>query len=163
KTPYDISIQVTIPNEFELMAPVNIGVTAGIETTKVSPQWLEKCNMMDRIVVVSEHSKETFVNTIYKAKDNHSGREFDYKLEKPIDVVGYPVKSLTPASLELQLKHDFNFLAVAQWGPRKNLDLTIKWFIEEFKNDAVGLIVKTSVKNNSKLDRLAVEEALRDM
>ena len=35
---FDISVQVTIPNEWERMAPVNIGVTAGIETTKVAPQ-----------------------------------------------------------------------------------------------------------------------------
>ena len=35
---FDISLQVTIPNEFEIMAPINIGFTAGIETTKVAPQ-----------------------------------------------------------------------------------------------------------------------------
>ena len=33
---FDISLQVTIPNEFEKLAPVNLGYTAGIETTKVS-------------------------------------------------------------------------------------------------------------------------------
>ena len=32
----DISLQITIPNEFEKMCPINIGYTAGIETTKVS-------------------------------------------------------------------------------------------------------------------------------
>ena len=37
----DISLQITIPNEFEKMCPINIGYTAGIETTKVSPQWLQ--------------------------------------------------------------------------------------------------------------------------
>lgn len=35
---FDISVQVTVPNEFEKIAPVNIGYTAGIETNKVSPQ-----------------------------------------------------------------------------------------------------------------------------
>ena len=39
---YDVSLQVTVPNEFEKLAPVNIGYTAGIETTKVAPQWIEK-------------------------------------------------------------------------------------------------------------------------
>jgi len=38
----DISLQITIPNEFEKMCPINIGYTAGIETTKVSPQWLQR-------------------------------------------------------------------------------------------------------------------------
>ena len=32
------------------MAPVNIGYTAGIETTKVAHQWIEKGNQMDRII-----------------------------------------------------------------------------------------------------------------
>ena len=45
----DISLQITIPNEFEKMCPINIGYTAGIETNKCSPQWLPKCNEMDSI------------------------------------------------------------------------------------------------------------------
>ena len=31
--------------------------------------------------------------------------------------------------LELELKHDINFLCVAQWSPRKNIDNTIRWFV----------------------------------
>ena len=34
---FDLSLQITIPNEWEPLAPVNIGFTAGIETTMVSP------------------------------------------------------------------------------------------------------------------------------
>ena len=33
---FDISVQVTIPNEWKNIAPLNIGYTAGIETTKVA-------------------------------------------------------------------------------------------------------------------------------
>ena len=40
KTAYDMSLQITVPNEFEQMAPVNVGYTAGIETTKVAPEWI---------------------------------------------------------------------------------------------------------------------------
>ena len=36
----DMSLQITIPNEFEKMCPVNIGYTAGIETTKVAANWI---------------------------------------------------------------------------------------------------------------------------
>ena len=50
---FDISLQVTIPLEFEKIAPVNIGYTAGIEATKVAPQWLERCNLMDKIITIS--------------------------------------------------------------------------------------------------------------
>ena len=31
--------------------------TAGIETNKCSPQWLPKCNEMDKVLVVSNHAK----------------------------------------------------------------------------------------------------------
>ena len=60
KLPYDLSVQVTIPNEWQKLAPVNIGVTAGIETNKVSPVWLQQANLMDKIVTISEHSKSGF-------------------------------------------------------------------------------------------------------
>ena len=45
---FDISLQITIPQEWEKMARYNIGYTAGTETTKMSPQWVEKSNMMDK-------------------------------------------------------------------------------------------------------------------
>ena len=55
---FDVSLQVTIPNEFEKIASVNIGYTAGIETTKVSPQWIGKSNeTVDKVIVVSNHSR----------------------------------------------------------------------------------------------------------
>ena len=54
----DISLQITIPNEFQKMCPVNIGYTAGIETDRVAPIWLQKGNEMDKILVVSNHAKE---------------------------------------------------------------------------------------------------------
>ena len=44
-------------------------------------------------------------------------------------------------------------MTVAQWGPRKNLPNTVKWFIEEFKDEEVGLIVKTNMAKNCHMDR----------
>jgi len=55
----DISLQITIPNEFQKLCPINIGFTAGIETDRVSPVWLEKGNELDKILGVSEHAKST--------------------------------------------------------------------------------------------------------
>ena len=52
KGTFDLSIQVTIPNEWEKIAPVNIGVTAGIETTKVAAEWIEKSFLMDKILPI---------------------------------------------------------------------------------------------------------------
>ncbi len=55
--------------------------------------------------------------------------------------------------LDLNLPTSFTFLAVAQEGPRKNLHNTIKWFIEEFRNEDVGLVVKSNISKNSLMDR----------
>tara|TARA_R110002020_G_scaffold284451_1_gene500021 strand:+ start:1098 stop:2336 length:1239 start_codon:yes stop_codon:yes gene_type:complete len=153
KLPYDLSVQVTIPNEWQKMAPVNIGVTAGIETNKVSPVWLQQANLMDKIVTISEHSKSGF-DTSYIGQHQHTGEQINLTCESPIDVVHYPVKIFNELpGLDLDLEYDFNYLAVAQWGPRKNIQNLIRWFVEENHDEEVGLIVKTSLKNNSVVDR----------
>jgi glycosyltransferase involved in cell wall biosynthesis len=163
KGKFDLSLQVTIPNEWEKIATVNIGVTAGIETTKVAPVWLQKGNeVVDKIITISKHSADTYRNTVCGARNNQTGEEFNYKLETPIDYVGYPVKSYDDLpDLELELENDFNFLSVAQFGPRKNLPNTVKWFIEEFQNDNVGLVLKTNMAKNCLMDREKVFNDLR--
>ena len=150
---YDLSIQVTIPNEWERFAPVNIGVTAGIETTKVAPEWLERANTMDKVITISTHSKETFLNSVYDAVHKETGQRLQMKCNTDIDIVHYPVKKFDDVNLDLNLDTDFNFLTIAQWGPRKNLENTIKWFVEEFIDQEVGLVVKSFAKGNSIIDR----------
>ena len=162
--PFDMSVQVTIPNEWQPMAPINVGVTAGIETTKVAPVWLEKANAMHRIITVSNHSKNVFSKTAYEGvlKDG-TGQKVILRLERPDDlnVVHYPVKQFEKNDLNLNLETEFNFLTVAQWGPRKNLHNTIGWFIEEFiDNPDVGLVVKTFEAGNSITDRHNITTAL---
>jgi hypothetical protein len=150
---FDLSIQVTIPNEWEKLAPINIGYTAGMETTKVAPQWLEKGNMMDKIIVVSSHSKQIYENTEYSAQ-TPDGTPVTMKLQTPIEYVNYPVKTFDNLpELDLEIDYDFNFLCVAQFGPRKNLSNTIQWFVEEFHDDEVGLVVKSNIARNCLLDR----------
>jgi hypothetical protein len=161
---YDVSLQVTIPNEWKHLAPINIGYTAGIETTKVAPDWLEKGNMMDKVIVVSNHSKEVFEETVYSAvHPDKSEKMVILKLETPVDVINYAVRKNEPADLNLELDYDFNFLCMAQWGPRKNLKNTIKWFMEENFDQEVGLVVKTFLRNNSFIDREHVNNALRQI
>lgn len=158
---YDISFQVTIPNEWERLAPVNIGVTAGIETTRVAPQWLGKSNQMDKIITISEHSKQILLNTVYEGVDQRTGQKGYLKCEKDVDVVHYPVKNFEEVDLNLNFSTKFNFLTVAQMSPRKNLANTINWFVEEFiDNPEVGLVVKTFIKGGSLLDSNAVKKQL---
>ena len=182
---FDISVQVTIPNEFEKMATTNIGYTAGIETTKCAKEWINTTNnFMDKIIFVSNHSKDTFVNTVYSMiVETETGQA--RILEGPNDpllgqpgyspaelrcvvdahAVNYPVKKYSDMKpLDLNLTTDYNFACVAQFGPRKNLQNTIKWFIEEFHDDAdVGLVVKTNVAKNCLVDREICEGRIKSM
>ena len=139
---FDMSVQVSIPNEWERIAPYNVGVTAGIETTKVAPVWLERCNMMDKVITISEHSKQTLESTIYEGIHRETKQPMTLKCEVPVEVVHYPVKEEKPESLGIKLKHDFNYLMVSQWGPRKNMENAVKWWIEENFDQEVGLIIK---------------------
>ena len=151
--PIDISLQVTIPNEWEKIAPINIGYTAGIETTRISPQWIEKARLMDKIITISNHSKNVFNNTIYDAVSQQTGEKFKIQNQVPIEVVNYPVRTLEQEPFDIDLKYDFNFLSVAQFGPRKNIENTLNWFVEEFHDDEVGLVLKLNLANCSTGDR----------
>ncbi len=158
----DMSLQITIPNEFEKICPVNIGYTAGIETSKVAPQWLQKGNEMDKILVVSNHSKDTYVNTVAEAKNQQTGEIFPYRLETPVEVVweNTPLAESTEAIPGFNPQKDFNFLCVSQLGPRKNMQDTIKWFVEEFVDQDVGLIIKTNTSGNSRIDLEYTEKTI---
>jgi glycosyltransferase involved in cell wall biosynthesis len=162
KLPYDISVQVTIPNEWQKIATVDIGVTAGIETNKIAPIWIQKANEMDKIVVVSEHAKKGFTETVYQGHNPSTGQPAELRCVTPVEVAHYPVKTHQASDTPiLELDYDFNFLAIGQWGPRKNLQNLIKWFVEENFDQEVGLVVKTSIKNNSYIDREHAEGLVR--
>jgi len=84
----DISLQVTIPNEFEKIAPINIGYTAGIETHKCSPQWLPKCNDMDKEWVVSNNAKPLLEKQLLKQQINKQERLFLIRLRHLLMLFG---------------------------------------------------------------------------
>ena len=68
----DIGIEIRIPNEYQCIGKYNIGVTAGIETSLVSPQWVEGANRVDLNLVPSQHSKDVFVNTSWEKKNEQT-------------------------------------------------------------------------------------------
>ena len=47
----DVLIDIRIPNEFATGARINIGITAGVETDVVSPEFLQGMNRMDMNIV----------------------------------------------------------------------------------------------------------------
>ena len=162
---FDLSLQVTIPNEWEDLAKVNVGYTAGIETTRVAPVWFEKTNMMDRVIVVSNHAKQVFESSAYDALNKSTGEKAILKLETPMEVVSYPVRNYdADEQFDIDLEHDFNYLLMAQWSERKNIENTIKWFVEENIDQEVGLVIKTNSQANCKIDKeFTLEKRLRPL
>lgn len=157
-----VSLQVTIPNEWEKMCPINIGFTAGIETSKVSPQWIGSAQVMDTILVVSNHAKQVYEATTYQVQNEQTGEVIpQFRCETPIKVTNYPVRTYEPQPMDIDFSTDFNFLAVAQWGIRKNMNNTVKWFIEEFHDEEVGMVLKTNLANDSTKDHHFTREKLK--
>jgi len=160
----DVSLQITIPNEWEPMAPINIGYTAGIEVTHVDPKWIEKASLVDHIITPSTHSRDVYKNTSYKMKDPEGNvLEKDYKCQTPITVVPFPVRDYPSTPVNLDLEYDFNFVTVAQWGWRKNIENTVRWFVEEFIDQEVGLVLKLSVMNDSTPDHFETAKRLKSL
>jgi ADP-heptose:LPS heptosyltransferase/glycosyltransferase involved in cell wall biosynthesis len=161
QTNYDISVQVTIPNEFEKLARINIGVTAGIEVDRVSPEWLKKINeKVDLVVVPSVHSRETMASVGYNSPEGQ------LRLSKPIalchegvDTRTYNTDPVPEDVKKFELVSPFNFLFVGlgldkgMGEDRKNLSNLVKWFCERFKDDpSVGLVIKGAMVNGSLMD-----------
>lgn len=172
KTPQekpDIYIQVTVPNEFQPLGYYNIGITAAIETTNCALDWVHGCNRMDLIIVPSEHSKKSLVDTIYNEQDKQTGKMIaQYRIQKPVEILfeGFDEEDFgtdTVATIsELDsIKEDFAFLFVGHWlrgdlgEDRKNVGMMIKTFAMAFKNEKVkpALILKTSSAGFSVMDR----------
>ena len=150
----DMSLQITIPNEFQKLAPLNYGYTACIETTNVAPNWLVKANEMDGMIVISEFAKSGVTDTIATAQNPETGEEFPYAVQTEITPVNYAIRDTKPEKLpNFELENDFNFLIVSQMGPRKNMENTLRWWVEEFVDQEVGLIVKTNFRGSSVMDR----------
>jgi|TARA_B100000085_G_scaffold281256_1_gene307509 glycosyltransferase involved in cell wall biosynthesis len=164
QAPYDMHIHVGIPNEFTKKAPFSICVTAGIETDRVSSNWLIKTHQgIDKLIVPSEHAKDGFVSTNYEVINETNNTKTILNCNCPVDVVPYPVKSPAGPGLDIDFSTDFNFLSVALMGHRKNIEMTLEGFVEQFRdNPNVGLILKTAVAKSSHMDRLITKKKLED-
>lgn len=161
----DLAIQVTIPNEFKRRAPLMIGVTAGIEVDRVSPEWLLACNNeVDVVVVPSEHSRRSFIVEYV----GNGGEKLH--LEKPIFVVpegvdtsvyhpSFSSGTTNSSILDAAGVPNKNFVFVglgldkADGRDRKNVTKLIEWFCTAFAgNQDVGLVLKTAIVNASNID-----------
>tara|TARA_R110001592_G_scaffold52148_6_gene159799 strand:+ start:706 stop:2043 length:1338 start_codon:yes stop_codon:yes gene_type:complete len=170
----EVFVQITVPNEFQKLGKVNIGITAGIETTMCAAPWLEGMNKMDLVLTSSEHSKNVLKHTAFKKMDNQTKQQVgEIKCEVPVEVLTEGVDLTTYFKTNeihksvndqlSQVEETFGFLFVGHWlkgdfgEDRKNLSGLIKTFVETFKKKAKhnrpALILKTSSADFSPIDR----------
>jgi glycosyltransferase involved in cell wall biosynthesis len=174
----DIYIQVTVPNEFQPLGFYNIGITAAIETTHSPLDWIHGCNRMDLIIVPSEHSKKSLVDSVYNEADKQTGQLIaQYKMQKPVEILfeGFDENDFGTNDFQYvseldAIKEDFAFLFVGHWlrgdlgEDRKNVGMMIKTFAMAFKNEKVkpALVLKTSSAGFSILDRETIISKIRE-
>lgn len=156
---FDASISVQLPNEWSKLAPVNVGISACVETDRCNPAWLASCANVDLVIVPSEHIKNVLTNT--------------GTLLKPIKVVPEAYSDAC-VKADIQQPHvfetGFNFLMVGQLtgnnphNDRKNTFYAIKWLCDTFKDDRdVGIVLKTNSGRNSLVDRMHTTAAMRSL
>lgn len=147
----DISFQLQLPNEWDpQLSPINVGITAAVETDLANSEWVSACNKMSCIVLPSNHALKSLQNAGNLTVPAHIIPEsFNEEITKEASQIDLDF-----------IKTSFNFLLFGQltgnnpYNDRKNLLFTIKWMCEAFeKDDDVGLIIKTNAGRNTKIDR----------
>lgn len=170
----DILVQISVPNEFNPIGKYNIGITAGIETTVVPANFIEGMNRMNFNIVPSDFAKSAFITTAYTKNEQNTNRPIgQLKNEKPIEIVfegcdtniyrrldDTRIGNLINDKMSV-VKEDWTFLVVGHWlqgnigHDRKDIGMTIKVFLEAFKNkpNAPAMVLKTSSATFSIMDR----------
>ena len=176
----DLHLHIVIPNEFQAIGKINIGMTAGIEHTIPPASWVEGCNRMDMVVFTSEFSRNGFASVTFDKLDNNSKQVVgQLKLEKPTEVlfegadtnIYKEVNEISPtlSGKFSKIEEDFCFLFVGHWlsgnlgEDRKDIGMLLKVFYTMFKNkkNQPALILKTSGAGFSIMDRNEMMKKIR--
>jgi glycosyltransferase involved in cell wall biosynthesis len=182
----DLFVTITIPTEFETIGKFNIGITAGIETTAASSQWIESCNKMDAVFTISEHSKNVFLASKYGRRGPNGQDLGTLEITKPIEVLHNCIDQSIFKKLEYEsdvvpsvkstlndIPESFCYLFVGHWlrgdfgEDRKNVGFLVKIFLETFKQSKSetlpALILKTSGGGFSILDKKDILKKITDI
>jgi hypothetical protein len=170
----DLFIQLSIPNEFQRVGKYNIGMTAGIETTVASGEFIEGVNRTDLTIALSKHSKDVLEST-KMLKQTPDGKREEIAVKKPIEVCFWGADTrifkktdervATVDEALANIKEDFAYLFVGQWthsglfADRKDIANLVKTFCEAFNNNSPNkpcLILKTSGVGFSTVDRFEI-------
>lgn len=162
----DVWVQITVPNEFQPIGKFNIGVTAGTEGDICPKEWIEKINQMQVVIVPSNFTKETFVET---AKRHGIVITTNIQVvSEYFDETVYQNKNVMAFESLDAISESFVFLSVGHWlqgqmgEDRKNISGMLHCFFNTFKNkkDAPAMLLKTSGATYSVMDRLEIENKI---
>jgi len=168
----EIFIQIAIPNEFQRSGKfLNIGITAGIETTIASAEWIEGCNKMDLIIVPAKHGAESLASSTWTKHHQKTKEKIEeIKLQAPIttlfegiDTAIYKQTEKISKKIKVdidKIPSDFIFCFVGHWlngdlgQDRKDIGMLIVTFINSFKGkeNKPALLLKTSAGGYSHMD-----------
>ena len=166
----DIWVQISVPNELQAVGKYNIGVTAGTEGTICPPEWIDRINAMQLLIVPSEFTKQTFETTA-----NNSNKPITTTIQvvpEYFDETVYNNKNIT-AEIEVldTIEESFCFLSVGHWlqgntgEDRKNISGLVYTFFDTYKNtkSAPALILKSSGATYSVIDRMDMEKRINSI
>lgn len=171
----DVYVQMTVPNEFQTIGKINIGVTAGIETTIIPKDWVDGCNRMDLVITTSQHSKAGITGTAWTERNKDTQQIVaEHRVSKPVEVLfeGADYKQTEGLSKLDNIEEDFAFLFVGHWlqgnlyHDRKDVGGMIQTFLSAFsraKGKKPALILKTSSANFSIRDREEILKKVNDV
>jgi glycosyltransferase involved in cell wall biosynthesis len=171
----DIYVQVTVPNEFSPIGKINIGITAGIETTLIPKNWIDGCNKMDLIITTSKFSRDVLLSTTYNEVEQGTNRVIQkHQITKPVEVLFEGANKVyigKYSEIDLDIKEDFCFLFVGHWlkgilgQDRKDVGMLIKTFSSTFSNvdNPPALILKTSSATFSIKERENMRLKIKDL
>ena len=155
-----------------------------METTMVSPEWLQGVNRMDLVIVPSEHAKKVFEESKYQGKDPNTQQvTSELMLTTKIEVLfegldlsvfnKFPKYPETINSSLDAIPEKNCYLVVGHWlngefsHDRKDTGGTIRTFLEAFKNKSKknqpALVVKTSSAGYSVTDRENMLDRIRQI
>jgi glycosyltransferase involved in cell wall biosynthesis len=165
----DVWIQISVPNELQAVGKYNIGVTAGTEGNICPPEWIDKLNSMNLVIVPSE-----FTKTVFEETAKQSNKVITTKIEvvpEYFDETVYTNKDIKTLSELDSIDESFAFLSVGHWlqgqagEDRKNMSGLVHCFFNTYKDkkDAPALILKTSGATYSIMDRMDMENRINQL
>ena len=178
----DVSIQISIPSEFQRIGKRSFGITAGTEVTIAPLKFIEGCNVVDMVMVPSIFTKDVLIGTKYDKKDPNGRIEHTLQVDKPFEVLfeGLDLEVFdknkyvkdSPIVKQLdEIKEPFAYLCCGMWTQgelgqdRKDIGSVVKVFYDSFKNKKTrpALVLKVNGAGFSFPERDQIIEKINDI